>query len=178
MIYLTVYYSYPFICLNYALHLCLFNDHMTSIGGCIHLCFLYFLMCFCALCSKYIKSFSCKLSCTVCNKHFHSHCVPNIMKTDVEYFFLNLKLFYYIKTNKQHITTIQHKHKTRHIKKNNKKHSDTPQTLKQKHLTAHNVYLELILYSAKNATYPSGHVTCFLIWRFFSRSFQDYSSLL
>ena len=42
-------------------------------------------MCFCALCSKYIKSFSCKLSCTVCNKHFHSHCVPNIMKTDVEY---------------------------------------------------------------------------------------------
>ena len=92
--------------------------------------------------------------------------------------FFNLKLFYYIKTNKQHITTIQHKHNTRHIKKTTKKHSDTPQTLIQKHLTAHNVYLELILYSAKNATYPSGHVTCFLIWRFFSRSFQDYSSLI
>ena len=69
---------------------------------------------------------------------------------------------------------MQHKHNTRHIKK----HSDTPETLIQKHLTSHNVYLELILYSAMNATYPSGHVTCFLIWRFFSRSFQEYSSLL
>ena len=65
---------------------------------------------------------------------------------------------------------MQHKHNTRHIKKTKKplRYIRDTDTQTSNITTSHNVYLELILYSAKNAIYPSGHLTCFLIWQFFS----------
>ena len=57
-------------------------------------------------------------------KSMKCHDFSDLNLNDLEMaFFFNLKLFYYIKTNKQHITTIQHKHNTRHIKKKQQKNT-------------------------------------------------------